>query len=287
MGAYDYYRASRPFSPRQLAAWAEMFRRRHDWLAERGIRYLVVIPPNKETIYPEFMPRFATRVGGPSRLDQLLAYLGKHHRDVSVIDLREPLLRAKEHEPLYYRTDTHWNSRAGYLAYARIMEALSAWFPTLEPRPRSAFEPRSRECQGLDLATLIGMTDRFTDTADELVAREPATARNAPASCRMPSKFPDFQAPFAMERDDPRLPRAVMFRDSFSGALIPLLSEHFRRIVYAWKYTLDRELVEREHPDVVMQELVERALMLDVPELDDSDPDRFAKVWDDPGPVAP
>ena len=54
-----------------------------------------------------------------------------------------------------------------------------------------------------------------------------------------------------------------MFRDSFATWLIPLLSEHFQRIVFSWQYTLERELVEREHPDVVIQEMHERALMND------------------------
>ena len=51
----------------------------------------------------------------------------------------------------------------------------------------------------------------------------------------------------------PGLPRAVMFRDSFASWLIPFLSEHFSRIVFSWEYSFDRALVEREHPDVVIQ----------------------------------
>lgn len=54
-----------------------------------------------------------------------------------------------------------------------------------------------------------------------------------------------------------------MFRDSFADLLIPLLSEHFQRIVFSWQYTFDRDIVEREKPDVVIQEMVERELMDD------------------------
>jgi alginate O-acetyltransferase complex protein AlgJ len=59
------------------------------------------------------------------------------------------------------------------------------------------------------------------------------------------------------------LPRAVMFRDSFCIGMMPLLSDHFRRIVYCWQYIFDYELVERERPDVVIQEFVERVIMED------------------------
>ena len=52
-----------------------------------------------------------------------------------------------------------------------------------------------------------------------------------------------------------------MFRDSYATWLIPLLSEHFSRVRYTWQYTFDKEIVERENPDVVIQEMVERVLM--------------------------
>jgi hypothetical protein len=59
--------------------------------------------------------------------------------------------------------------------------------------------------------------------------------------------------------------RAVMFRDSFSSRLIPFLSEHFSRIVYQWQNDFDADLVRRERPDVVIQEMVGRHLINFVP----------------------
>jgi len=52
----------------------------------------------------------------------------------------------------------------------------------------------------------------------------------------------------------------VMLRDSMAIPLIPMMSENFRRIVYVSARRLDPALVEREHPDVVIEELVERSL---------------------------
>jgi len=60
--------------------------------------------------------------------------------------------------------------------------------------------------------------------------------------------------------DKPGLPRAVVLRDSMAIPLIPLLSENFSRAVYVSSRSLDRELIEREKPDVVIEELVERSL---------------------------
>ena len=60
--------------------------------------------------------------------------------------------------------------------------------------------------------------------------------------------------------DQPGLPRAVVLRDSMAIPLIPLLSENFSRAVYVSTRTLDRALIEREKPDIVIEELVERAM---------------------------
>ena len=60
--------------------------------------------------------------------------------------------------------------------------------------------------------------------------------------------------------DRPGLPRAVVLRDSMAISLIPLLSENFSRVVYVSTRALDRALIEREKPDIVIEELVERSL---------------------------
>ena len=61
------------------------------------------------------------------------------------------------------------------------------------------------------------------------------------------------------------LPRAVILRDSFASQLAPFLSEHFSRAVYLWQNDFDAEVVEREHPDIVIQEIVGRHLYNFVP----------------------
>lgn len=278
LGAREYLRATEPFRPDHLERWARMFQERHDWLAARGIRYLVVIVPNKATIYPEYLPASANRVGRQTRLDQLLEYLAQN-TDVEVLDMRAAFLREKTKEPLYYRTDTHWNARGAYQGYREIVHALSAGFPALSPRPRSDYESVSAPRPGLDVACMLGLSDRFGDTAHDLVDRNPPAVHKLALECRMPTGTPEWQRPFATERDVPVLPRGVLFHDSFNTALAQFLPQHFRRLACVWKYTLDRGVVEREHPDVVIQELVERSLMWNIPDFRDEDGPSSTRVW--------
>jgi hypothetical protein len=68
-----------------------------------------------------------------------------------------------------------------------------------------------------------------------------------------------------MEIPGSTLPRAVIFRDSFFSSVVPFTSEHFSRAVYLWQNDFDAEVVQHEHPDVVIQEIVGRHLYNFIP----------------------
>jgi hypothetical protein len=73
------------------------------------------------------------------------------------------------------------------------------------------------------------------------------------------------QGRVVLEIDDPALPKAVVFRDSFGSALIPFLAEHFRRSVYLWRYDFAVDVLEQERPDVVIWLMTSRRLQWYVP----------------------
>ena len=94
----QYYRAIKPLRPAQLEAWQRLLETRRDWLASRGIPYLIVFTPCKSTIYPEYMPGAYNRLSDQSPLDQLMAHLDAHST-LKTIDLRAPLRAEKSARP--------------------------------------------------------------------------------------------------------------------------------------------------------------------------------------------
>ena len=253
------HRARRPLAAGQLECWRQLLEARRDWLAARGIRYVFVIAPDKQTIYPENLPRaLRGEQVHDSRLDQLLGYL-RAHSDVVAPDLRTPLLRAKERERVYYETDSHWNECGAFVAYQRIVDALSPWFAGVRPLPRGAFADVAVSGIAGDCASLLSLSDRFNEDGCALRRQTPCADRQLPG-------LPPFVSPteprIVVEQADSTLPRALVLRDSFGAALVPFLAEHFRRTVFAWEDypVFDVGLIERERPDVVIQEMVERKL---------------------------
>jgi hypothetical protein len=93
------------------------------WFRAHGVRcFRVMICPDKPTIYPEYLPRWAWKNNDHSMpLDLLL-------REGSPVATspREGLLNMKKmaQEDLYYRTDTHWNSRGAWVGYRSFFDGI-------------------------------------------------------------------------------------------------------------------------------------------------------------------
>lgn len=257
--------AIRPFSEAELDHWQQVLEHRRDWLQQHGCRYLLFIAPDKQTIYPEMMARRYRPRRYTSRLDQLINRLRERGSGIEIVDIRQAMLAAKERERLYHVTDSHWNDCGAYIGYHHLAAALAKWFPAVQPMPRSAFEVEEENWTDGDLARMLSL-DGFKH--EQWLHLRPLTPRRVHApqeGVDMPADLELPNPPFADECDQATLPRAVMFHDSFLNALRPFLSEHFRRIAYVRHDDLLPEFVEREHPEVVIQEWVERKLSLVTP----------------------
>ena len=256
--ALAHYRRIDPLRPGELTRWQTVLEERRDWLAARGIAYVVLLVPDKHEIYAEFMPPSLPLAQGQRPLDQLTRRL-QESSTVEVVDLREALQREKANRRVYHKTDTHWNQMGAYAAYRATLERLSTLLPALADAEPRAVEYGQQRVPGLGLASLVGL--------EPVLLEEDLTAELIHPRARIVREYrPRYdqrvrrQSPFAHGVPDPSLPRAVMFRDSFGSALVPYLSEHFRRILYVWERDVDPFLVDREKPDIVIQQIVGRLL---------------------------
>jgi len=100
-----------------------------------GAELLVVVVPNKESIYPEeATPRLSAHLSGrvshgPRLLDSLRAH------QVAVVDLFTTFAQARERNPdrtLYLRDDTHWSPQGALTAARAIANSLRSLDPDLD-----------------------------------------------------------------------------------------------------------------------------------------------------------
>ena len=118
------YECTIPFTKAELTAIRERLLGWNEQLRQRGIRFYVVIAPNKESIYPQYLPERVQAGVRACRIDQVMQEL--QTTPLNVLDLRSPLRIAAQTAQVYHRTDTHWNSNGALIAsqtiLARILE---------------------------------------------------------------------------------------------------------------------------------------------------------------------
>jgi hypothetical protein len=255
------YEEVRPFTQDELEQWRHVLEQRHQWLRERHIDYLLFLPPNKQTIYPEHLgpelqPRHAS-----GRLAQLVEHLQKHST-VPVIDIRQELLHAKHHERVYHVTDSHWNARGAFIGYHAVAEELARRFPQIKPFERSQFVETETDGKGGDLSGLIDLRDVYHERYLDLVPRFSVRAHRSevPVQYDKEKLQVSYSPPYALETGDTSLPRCVLFHDSFALAMLPFLAEHFQRLATVWHDDFHPDIVLGEQPDIVIQQLLERKL---------------------------
>ncbi len=252
-------RGLKGFKPAELKNWQEVLEGRRDWLAQRGIKYLFIIPPDKETIYPEHLPDWIRRTGPYNKLDQLLAYM-KEHSSVEILDLRPVLRAAKSTAPTYFNTDTHWNHFGGFTGYQSLIHALRRQLPDLsEPLPLSSFEMSIVPTPGMDLAQMLGQEKSLKEVnMAHLSPKPPLFELEAKGDASiLPKQWEPQRIP--LRTTNPANKHTmIMFRDSFAGFLIPFLGYNLKEVIYISQPEWDLKLIDREKPDVVVDEILER-----------------------------
>ena len=256
----DNVQGINPFTPDQLKAWRKLLESRRDWCAQHGIAYIFVIPPDKHSIYPEYLPDWLLPAKKPSKLDQIIAYM-KTNSTVPILDLRPALLTAKTNGILYFSTDSHWNYLGAFTGCQSLVRTLSGQLPDLKPLPPGAFEWQFVPQTGKDLAMMLGLEQSTTEKANVLFSlRPPLKSLSVTIDTNLLIKMRTQEtAPMVTENPDGK-GKAVLFQDSFGRYWAPFLGYHFNKVYYIWQYDWNTAFLEQQKPDVVIDEMLERYL---------------------------
>lgn len=255
--AMEDYQGATQFSPEQLAEISAGLWNLKAKLDARGAKLIVLIVPNKQTIYADKIPAELGPLAPVNRLTQLYEENARSGPPV-LMDLRPLLTQGRQTRDVYTRTDTHWNNYGAYLSYQAILQRLKPDFPTLEIYPQNEFIFR----EGTPvLGDLLANTGGTLGQENYLIL-EP----NFPAKYR----FRELelgtgrQVTITWREDAPQLPRLVMFHDSFGFELRFLLADHFSKATFVPHFSGQQvwstNWIEQENPDVVIIEFTERYL---------------------------
>ncbi len=267
-----YYTEIRSFDNRHLEMWQHVFEKNRDYLKKQGIDYFVIIVPSKGSIYPEFLPSSVDFFSRNPKQNQFIQFL-KNNSDVNIISLKEFLREKKKDFQLYYAMDHHWNDIGAFFAYQEILDKIRNHYPNVPPALQLSDVKIHDEIKwSPSFARMLGLNNIIKKNKVTLTIEKQLLSLESelltPANYNEELEWGDrWNKPIvAAETKQQDLPSVLMIHDSFGNYLRPYLAEHFNRSVFCSRrrynqvYEKEADVIKREHPDILIQQIWETHL---------------------------
>jgi hypothetical protein len=229
---------------------------RKNRLEQMGIAYYILVAPNKQTIYPEFIPDKYTRVNPQTRWQQTKTYLNQQGHDF-IIDPTDELLRQKTNYPSYYKTDLHWNNMGAYYASQMLLAEMQKKFPLVKTHALNEYTIQPTPFTKGDMARMINAA-YIQDVQYEFTS--PQLNNIVYTTAPLYPSYVSTQPIILTLTADSTKPHVLMFRDSFGNGMIQFISQESSKAVYVWTHVFDWAIIEQEKPDVVIHEISEKLI---------------------------
>ncbi|MCL1792890.1 MAG: hypothetical protein FWG34_03380 [Oscillospiraceae bacterium] len=254
----DDYLGINLFSEDQLDDMRKGAEKLQKKLADAGLKteLIIFIAPNPATIYPEHMPDFLAdqRESDDSRSKQIVRAF--EDSPIKVIFPYQRLKKEKRDYMLYFWADTHWNDLGAYYGYCELFEYIGEKFPDAKPIPESEIDISETTMSGGDIVSNMLFFDSYAYTSTTTMVR----VKNPKAVQMSLVGDPGMGAEVWTKDDGKNRPTVMMYRDSFSVAMMHPISETAGKFIInpMWDFRIDMDLLKKENPDYLIIEKVER-----------------------------
>lgn len=221
-----------------------------------GTKVAVIIGPNKESVYPEYLPPSVE----PSVQKYSRSFFDRI-RSIPNIIFYDPTFDLISHKKsdglLYWRTDTHWNAKGAFIAFFGLLSSLKLPVPEVE-----FVQGEAHSGDLLSISKLEEFPLRSDDNWEPVFHKESALQISKVEN----AKETAFGSVEVVENANAISNlRVWVIGDSFTTALRPYLNATFKRVNYMghWSDTL-RTLPSNledagEKPDLIIVIRVERS----------------------------
>lgn len=221
-----------------------------------GVKTVLIMGPNKSSIYPEYLPNEVI----PSQKKYSSFFLDKLREipGLLVYDPTNDLLAAKDEEGLlYWKTDTHWNNKGAYLTFVGFCRLIN-----LEPPNVTFKQGATRGGDLIGISKLSNFPLSPQDNWDVVWNDSPVWKEKVIPNEQKTA----FGHSTVVINEKPLSNQYVwVIGDSFVGALKQYFNATFKEVRYVghWEQklkTLPEEIVKAERkPDLVVVVRVERS----------------------------
>lgn len=229
-------------------------------LKKKGIEFAIVLAPSKVSVYPEYLG--GDFVVQKTVIDIVSDYLLKN-TTIPIINTKPDLLRAKNSELVYFKTDTHWNDAGAYIGYRSVINAFNS-LGIIHSSPIDISTVPSTY-KG-DLSIMMGDEDLFPPEpyqATQIINPNAVKIESGYDFRKMQSlmllnnteyNFDIYENPKAEKK------KLLIFGDSFFRfwKMKEMLAENFSNLDFIRAFDIRNNLIEQVKPDIVLLEVTER-----------------------------
>lgn len=212
------------------------------YAASQGTTLVTAVIPNKNTIYPEYMPYYYRVSGADGNLEHLQAAVSG--RNINWCDMTAALTEQASTEQIYHKTDTHWNNTGALAGYRAIMECTG--------QPFEAFAEASYTTEldwTGDLAKMLYLDSAKMDAQNHY---------DIPQTFKYQGHYQGTDDLAINTLNPAGTGSLLMFRDSFGAAVIPYFSQQYRTVRYSRARPNPANLLEGGQYTTAVLEIVER-----------------------------
>jgi hypothetical protein len=252
----NLYKSEGLFSQADLKLWVAEHEFRSEYFKKQGIYYYVLINPIKNSVYSDYLDFDINTT--QTRSKQIVDYVKQNNSNINLVFPLVEVTADRVHNEVFYQTDSHWNEHAGYVAYNELFKVISKDFPELKPVSKEKYEIEDFKAIG-DLFRLAGIYQTELVPSYKLpnskVSFSPQEFKN------LGPKSINYKNHTTISTGGNTDINAVFFRDSFTDAIMPFASQHFKQAEYpTLSFSLDTEIIDKNQPKIIVQSIAEHSL---------------------------
>lgn len=247
-GSVSYYRGANLLAEETLADYATRVKTLQDLCDQKGIQLQLMIIPNKEQVYEEYMPSY-TIEDEYKRVPRLVDYV-KEETGIEILYPLEELKLGKLYWQVYFKRDTHWNEAGAFIGVQTIYQALGMDTTAITEVNYEKFDR-----PGGDLTVLGALgPENFTDDVQYSIAYK------SDVNILSSSGDKTQNSTYTAETDSENKCNFVFIGDSFRNAMIPYLEKDFSNSYFTHRDYLSSDNAKKavKEADILVMVAVER-----------------------------
>ena len=212
-------------------------------LNNKNIQFCILIPPNKENVYAQYMPDKYIHTD-KTRTDVLVEYLAEN--GINAVNPKQALLDCDDQYRTYYKLDTHWNELGAYIGTREALATLGINLPQL-----TSEMVEEGDHTVSDLADMVGLTSVFPKDYGFRVAEY--AHQNVDIHKEEIGKMVHYHNDNAENEKT-----LLLIGDSFRDSMIPVLESIYSDFYIVHREDFQGDMLDKSNPDEVLLEIVER-----------------------------